>query len=137
MYPYLGLIKIHCSSVAITYLKRCNTSMSHVWNWAKGLGVVICGAIAFSGNSAIAKINQDATLRNNLNPSNFSTVLKKHNTSEDDALKFNYSIDQTQIPDKNVVEKKEVNSFTRVIPAKKNILLAGCYLDDRGRMICP
>ncbi|MHC5772059.1 MAG: hypothetical protein ACYTXI_42400 [Nostoc sp.] len=38
-----------------------------VWNLAKGLGVVIVGAIAFSANSAIAKINQGVTLENNLN----------------------------------------------------------------------
>ncbi|MEH2451928.1 hypothetical protein [Nostoc sp.] len=98
--------------------------MSNIWNLAKGLGVVIGGAIALCGNCAIAKINQDATLRNNLNISNFSTVLKKHNISADNGLKFNYTIDQTEIQNRDPVEKKKVNSFTKVIPGKKNNLLA-------------
>lgn len=39
--------------------------MSKLWVGVKGLGIVITGAIAFSGNSAIAQINQEVTLPNN------------------------------------------------------------------------
>lgn len=93
----------------------------------KCLGIAISGAIVFSGNSTIAKVNQDATLQNNLNISNFSsTVLEKHNRSEENALKFNNTIDQTEIQDRDSVEKKKFNSLTRVTPGKKNVLLAGC-----------
>ncbi|MEH2085147.1 hypothetical protein [Nostoc sp.] len=111
--------------------------MSNLLGWIKGIGVVMVGAIAFSGNSAIAKISQDVALPNNiLNTSNFSTVLEKHNISGDNALKFNYSIDQAQIQDENVVEKQKFHSFTGVIPGKKDILLAGCGIDETGHMIC-
>ncbi|MEH1814697.1 MAG: hypothetical protein V7K26_31020 [Nostoc sp.] len=50
-----------------------------VWNLGK-LGVVIVGAIALSGNSAIATINQGVTLKNNLNAPTLNTAIKKHNT---------------------------------------------------------
>ncbi|MDZ8032090.1 MULTISPECIES: hypothetical protein [unclassified Nostoc] len=86
----------------------------HVWNLAKGLGVVIVGAIAFSGNSAIAKINQGVTLENNLNAPTLNTAIKKHNTLGDDALKINYSIKQTQSQNRNAALDK------------KKTLLAGC-----------
>jgi hypothetical protein len=109
--------------------------MSNLFCWVKGLGVLIVGAIAFSGNSAIAKINQNSTLRNNqLNTFNLSTVLEKHNISGENALKFNYRIDQIQ--DRNAVEKQKVHSFTGVVPGKKNLLLAGCWVDDDGNMVC-
>ncbi|WP_341529884.1 hypothetical protein WKK05_11505 [Nostoc sp. UHCC 0302] len=104
--------------------------MSNLLCWVKGLGVVIGGVIAFSGNSAITKISQNFTLPNNdLNTSKFdsSMALEKHNISEDNALKFNYSNDQTQIQDKNTVEKQKDYNLTKVISGKKNILLAGCY----------
>ncbi|QHG21190.1 hypothetical protein [Nostoc sp. ATCC 53789] len=39
--------------------------MTNVWYWVKGLGIAISGAIVFSGNSAIAKVNQDGNLPNN------------------------------------------------------------------------
>jgi filamentous hemagglutinin family protein len=39
--------------------------MSTVWNYFKGLGVAIGGAIAFSANCAIAQITPDATLPSN------------------------------------------------------------------------
>lgn len=39
--------------------------MSNLPYWVKGLGIAISGAIVFSGNSTIAKVNQDATLSNN------------------------------------------------------------------------
>ncbi|MEH2320714.1 hypothetical protein [Nostoc sp.] len=78
----------------------------NAWNLAKGLGVVIVGAIAFSGNSAIAKINQGVTLENNLNAPTLNTAIKKHNTLVD-ALKTNYSIKQTQFQNRNAVDKKK------------------------------
>lgn len=81
---------------------------------AKGLGVIIVSAIAFSGNSAIAKINQGVTLENNLNVPTLNTAIKKHNTLVD-ALKTNYSIKQTQFQNKNV------------LVGQKKVLLAGCY----------
>ncbi|BAZ32241.1 hypothetical protein NIES4074_47430 [Cylindrospermum sp. NIES-4074] len=37
--------------------------MSKLWVWVKGISII--GAIAFSGNSAIAQINQEAILPNN------------------------------------------------------------------------
>ncbi|BAZ32242.1 hypothetical protein NIES4074_47440 [Cylindrospermum sp. NIES-4074] len=37
--------------------------MSKLWVWVKGISII--GAIAFSGNSAIAQINQEVTLPNN------------------------------------------------------------------------
>ena len=80
----------------------------NVWNLAKGLGVVIVGAIAFSGNSAIAKINQGVTLENNLNPPTLNTAIKKQNTLGDDALKINYSIKQTQFQNINAIGKKKI-----------------------------
>ncbi|MGJ5630032.1 hypothetical protein [Nostoc sp. CALU 1950] len=108
--------------------------MSNLLCWVKGLGVVIFGAIAFSGNSAIAKINQDTTLPNNdLNTSNFSTVLEKHNISGDNALKFNYSIDQIQIQDRNAIEKQKVQNFAEVFHFK---LAETCWIDDDGNMVC-
>lgn len=76
------------------------------WNLAKGLGVVIVSVIAFSGNSAIAKINQGVTLENNLNAPTLNTGIKKHNTLGD-ALKTNYSIKQTQFQNINAVNKKK------------------------------
>ena len=76
------------------------------WNLAKGLGVVIVGAIAFSGNSAIAKINQGVTLENNLNAPTLNTPIKKHSTLVD-ALKTNYNIKQTQFQKKNAVDNKK------------------------------
>ncbi|MBW4608686.1 MAG: hypothetical protein KME22_16140 [Hassallia sp. WJT32-NPBG1] len=103
--------------------------MSNLLCWVKGLGVVIGSVIAFSGNSAIAKISQNVTFPNNdlnTSKSNSSTALEKHNISEENALKVNYSIDQTQIQDKNTVEKQKDYNLTKVIPDKKNILLAGC-----------
>ncbi|MCC5646466.1 hypothetical protein LC607_26830 [Nostoc sp. CHAB 5824] len=101
--------------------------MSNLSHWVKGLGIAISGAVVLSTNSAIAKINQDATLQNSLNTSNFSsTVLEKHNILGDNALKFNNTIDQTEIQDRDFVEKKKLNSFTQVIPGKKNVLLADC-----------
>jgi filamentous hemagglutinin family protein len=39
--------------------------MSTLWNYFKGLGVAIGGAIAFSANCAIAQITPDATLPSN------------------------------------------------------------------------
>ncbi|MEH2043954.1 hypothetical protein [Nostoc sp.] len=100
--------------------------MSNLLYWVKGLGIAISGAVVLSTNSAIAQISQDATLQDNLNTSNFSsTVLEKHNISGN-ALKFNNTIDQTAIPDRDSVEKKKLNSFTQVIPDKKNVLLAEC-----------
>lgn len=83
------------------------------WNLAKGLGVVIVGAIAFSGTSAIAKINQGVTLENNLNAPTLNTTIKKHNTLVD-ALKTNYNIKQTQFQNRNA------------LVGKKKVLLAGC-----------
>ncbi|MHC5821228.1 MAG: hypothetical protein ACYT04_36500 [Nostoc sp.] len=77
------------------------------WNFAKGLGVVMVAAIAFSGNSAIAKINQGVTPENNLNAPTLNTVIKKHNTLGSDALKINYSIKQTQFQNINAVGKKK------------------------------
>ncbi|AFZ24636.1 hypothetical protein Cylst_2417 [Cylindrospermum stagnale PCC 7417] len=41
--------------------------MKNILGWAKGLGIVIGSAIAFSGTSAVANIHQDATLTSNLN----------------------------------------------------------------------
>jgi outer membrane murein-binding lipoprotein Lpp len=79
-----------------------------VWNLAKGLGVVIVGAIAFSGNSGIAKINQSMTLKNNLNAPTLNTAIKKQNTLGEDALKINYSIKQTQSQNRNAVDKKKL-----------------------------
>lgn len=109
--------------------------MSNVFFWVKCLGAVIAGAIAFSENSVIAKINQDATLTNNqLNTSNFTTVLEKHNISVDDGLKLNY-IDQIQNQDRNAVEKQKVHTFTGVIPGKKDFLIAGCAWLN-GDLIC-
>ncbi|WP_414582467.1 filamentous hemagglutinin N-terminal domain-containing protein [Scytonema sp. PCC 10023] len=35
--------------------------------WERGLGIVICGAIAFAGNSSLAQITPDSTLPNNSN----------------------------------------------------------------------
>jgi filamentous hemagglutinin family protein len=35
--------------------------------WERGLGIVICGAIAFPGNSSLAQITPDSTLPNNSN----------------------------------------------------------------------
>ncbi|MEH2413155.1 hypothetical protein [Nostoc sp.] len=87
-----------------------------VWNLAKGLGVVIVGTITFSGNSAIAKINQGVTLENNLNAPTLNTAIKKHNTLGDDALKINYSIKQTQSQNRNAALDK------------KKTLLASCRL---------
>ncbi len=104
--------------------------MSNLLCWVKGLGVVIVGVIAFSGNSGITKISQNPTLPNNdLNTSKFnsSMALEKHNISEKTALKVNYSINQTQIQDKNTVDKQKDYKLTEVIPGKKNILLAGCH----------
>ncbi|MCP6758851.1 MAG: hypothetical protein NHB32_08800 [Fischerella sp. CENA71] len=86
-----------------------------VWNFSKSLGVVIVSAIAFSGNSAIAKINQGVTLENNLNAPTLNTTIKKHNTLRDDGLKINYSIKQTLSQNRNAVVDK------------KKTLLAGCY----------
>ncbi|BAZ32247.1 hypothetical protein NIES4074_47490 [Cylindrospermum sp. NIES-4074] len=40
--------------------------MSKLWVGVKGLGIVITGAIAFSGNSAIANMTQDTNLSKNL-----------------------------------------------------------------------
>lgn len=48
--------------------------MKNLVGWVKGLGIVISGAIAFSGNSAIANINQDTNLANN------SGVVTQENT---------------------------------------------------------
>lgn len=76
------------------------------WNLAKGLGVVIVGAIAFSGNSAIAKINQGVTLENNLNAPTLNTAIKKHNALVD-ALKINHSVKQIQSQNINAVNKKK------------------------------
>ncbi|MCC5659853.1 hypothetical protein LC608_23325 [Nostoc sp. XA010] len=86
----------------------------NVWNLAKGLGVVIGGTIAFSGNSASAKINQGVTLENNLNVPTLNTAIKKQNTLEDEGLKINYSIKQTQFQNRNAVDKKKP-------------LLVGCF----------
>ncbi|WP_341531361.1 hypothetical protein WKK05_37205 (plasmid) [Nostoc sp. UHCC 0302] len=84
-----------------------------VWNLGK-LGVAIVGAIVLSGNSAIATINPDVTLENNLNAPTLNTAIKKHNTLGSNALKINYSIKQTQFQNRNAVDKKKV-------------LLAGCW----------
>ncbi|WP_414517679.1 hypothetical protein [Nostoc sp. PCC 9305] len=86
----------------------------NVWNLTKGLGVVIVGAIAFSGNSAIAKINQGVTLENNLNAPTLNTPIKKYNTLGNNALKINYSAKQTQFQNRNAVNKKKT-------------LIAGCF----------
>lgn len=78
----------------------------NVWNLAKGLGVVIVGAIAFSGNSAIAKINQGVTPENNLNAPTLNTAIKKENTLRD-ALKNHHSIKQTQFQTIDAVHNKK------------------------------
>ncbi|MEH2370699.1 hypothetical protein [Nostoc sp.] len=88
-----------------------------VWNLAKGLGVVIVGAIAFSGNSAIARMNQSVTLENNLNAPTLNTPIKKHNTLGDDVVKINYSIKQTQFQNINAGNKKKVLIACRPIIA--------------------
>lgn len=85
-----------------------------VWNLAKGLGVIIVGTMAFSGNSAIAKINQGMTLESNLNAAISNIAIKNSNRLEDDALKINYSIKQTQSQNRSAVDNKKT-------------LLAGCY----------
>ncbi|MBD2520061.1 hypothetical protein H6G93_34990 [Nostoc sp. FACHB-973] len=77
-----------------------------VWNLGK-LGVAIVGAIALSGNSAIATINQDVTLENNLNAPNLNTAIKKHNTLGEDALKINYSVKPNQFQNINAVGKEK------------------------------
>ncbi|QFS51076.1 hypothetical protein [Nostoc sphaeroides] len=92
-----------------------------VWNLGK-LGVVIVGAIALSGNSAIATINQGVTLDNNLNVPTLNTAIKKHNRLGDDALKINHNTKQTQFQNINAV-------------GKKKILLA-CGFPWRGNCIC-
>jgi hypothetical protein len=43
--------------------------MSKLWVGVKGLGIVITGAIAFSGNSAIANMTQDTNLSKSLDVS--------------------------------------------------------------------
>ncbi|MDZ8088755.1 MAG: hypothetical protein RMY16_24845 [Nostoc sp. DedQUE12b] len=77
-----------------------------VWNLGK-LGVAIVGAIALSGNSAIAKINHDVAPDNNLNVPTLNTAIKKHNTLGSDALKTNYNIKQTQFQNRNAVDNKK------------------------------
>lgn len=111
--------------------------MSNLLLWIKSLGVATVSAIAISGNSAIALINQDATLLNHLNISNFSSILKNYNISEDDALKNNSSIDinQTPIQDKDAVNKQEIQNMLRPILDQK-ILLADCWIDEDGNRIC-
>lgn len=75
------------------------------WNLGK-LGIAIVGAIAFSGNSAIA-INPGVTLENHLNAPTLNTEIKKHNTLGD-VLKINHSIKQTQFQNINAVGKKKI-----------------------------
>ncbi|MFN6569100.1 hypothetical protein [Dendronalium sp. ChiSLP03b] len=111
--------------------------MSNILFWVKGFGVATVSAIAFSGNSAIALINQDATLLNYLNTSNSSSVLENHNISGDNAIKSNSSINrnQTQLQNQDAVEKQEAQNILRQIPSKK-ILLADCWYDADGNRIC-
>lgn len=112
-------------------------SMSNLLFWVKGLGVATVSAIAFSGNSAIALINQDAILLNHLNTSNSNSVLENRNTSGDKVLEINSNtnINRTQIQDKNSVEKQEAQNLLRQIPSKK-ILLADCWIDEDGNLKC-
>ncbi|RCJ21373.1 hypothetical protein A6770_30630 [Nostoc minutum NIES-26] len=111
--------------------------MSNLLFWVKGLGVATVSAIAFSGNSAIALINQDAILLNHLNTSNSNSVLENRNTSGDKVLEINSNtnINRTQIQDKNSVEKQEAQNLLRQIPSKK-ILLADCWIDEDGNLKC-
>ncbi|WP_392535324.1 hypothetical protein [Nostoc sp. C117] len=80
--------------------------MSNLWNLGK-LGVGIVAAIALSGNSAIATINQGVTLENNLNVPTLNTAIKKHNTLGDDAQKINHNTKQTQFQNRYAVDKKK------------------------------
>ncbi|MEH2273038.1 MAG: hypothetical protein V7K68_32230 [Nostoc sp.] len=98
--------------------------MNNICGCVKGLGVVIAGLIAISGNSAIAAMNQGITL-----PENYNT-LSGEQTSD-----VNYSINKkTQTKGKNPVEKQEIKKFVKTIQSKK-ILLAGCIITNQG-MIC-
>lgn len=77
-------------------------TIMNAWNLAKGLGVVIVGVIAFSGNSAIAT--------NNLNVPTPNTAIK--HTTLVNTLNANYSIKQTQ---------------NLSVIGKKKTLIASCY----------
>lgn len=80
----------------------------NVWNLVKGSGIAIVSAIVLSGNSAIATINQDVTLNNNLNVPTLNTAIQKSNTLRNDALKINPNNKQNQFQNINAIGKKKV-----------------------------
>ncbi|WP_334928998.1 hypothetical protein [Nostoc sp.] len=133
--------------------------MSKIWNWAKGLGIVIGGAIIFSGNSTIAQINQGGNLPNNFGSTTQNKIKiiqyakcknapyiqniisrvtdQNYSVSRDNILKFNYSIYPSQIQDRDAVGNQQVNELFLSIPGQIHTLLSqsSCWCPCRG--VCP
>ncbi|MEH2178827.1 hypothetical protein [Nostoc sp.] len=110
--------------------------MSNFLCSVKALGFAIVGAIAFSGTSAIAQINQDSTLLNK------SCIAQENNSEsqflnkkpENDGIsgnnnrKFNFTINQTKVKFSNTVDSQQPKKFLPAAGLK-------CCLDWQGRCI--
>lgn len=132
--------------------------MSNIWNQSKGLGIVIGGAIVFSGNSTIAQINKDGNLPNNFGitaqdktndiQNDFSEIPKNSEVdaalvvSENEgvlkknSIDFHSSTDLNEIEFNDAVGDNESQKYSRVTPGQ-HTKQKGCYLNDKGKMICP
>ncbi len=111
--------------------------MSNLLCCVKGLGFAIVGTIAFSGTSAIAQISQDSTLPNK------SCIARQENNSggqfenkepensgitENNNLKFNYTINQTKVKFSDTVDNQQPKKF---LPAAR----LKCCEDWQGRCV--
>ncbi|PHJ58219.1 hypothetical protein VF14_19120 [Nostoc linckia z18] len=98
--------------------------MTNLCYRVKGLAIAITGAIVLSGNSAIAQINQDATLTNKpgvitqekeiserLRSYNLKKLLENYGISGDDVLQVKCDIDLTKI------QVRDIN-HSLLLPAK-------------------
>ncbi|WP_298920523.1 hypothetical protein [uncultured Nostoc sp.] len=74
--------------------------MTNIWDLIKGLGITIGGAIVFSGNSAIAKVNLDGNLSNNFGVATQESIrILKGGTQSESNLSHNFK----KIPGKHIV----------------------------------
>ncbi|MDZ8024964.1 MAG: hypothetical protein RMX65_012925 [Nostoc sp. DedQUE01] len=133
--------------------------MTNVWYWVKGLGIAISGAIVLSGNSAIAKVNQDVTLHKNLGiraqnkikiiqDANCKSAVdiqniinrvttQKSSLSGDRVRKicFERSIKPTQIPSKDSAENQQAQELLPIILPMK-LAEEVCWYNQYGERIC-
>ncbi|RCJ28207.1 hypothetical protein A6S26_11755 [Nostoc sp. ATCC 43529] len=115
--------------------------MTNIWYSIKVLGIGISSVIVLFGNSAIAQINQDATLTNKpgvitqekeiserLRNSNLKKLLEKYGISGDDVLQVKCDIDL------NKIQVRDTN-HSLLLPA--NLVQGWACLCNREWTDCP